>query len=634
MIRKIRKRDGRTVVFDQEKIASAIAGAGRAVGCGDDLLSEELASVVTLFLEKAFPGTVPSVGDVQDIVERVLMETGHPDTARAFILHGERRKKKTESLKILDTEGSSAVDRDLEVDHSARGWITPWSKAKIFEDLVSAAGIPSETASEIAAVVEDRVVRSGFTRISSALLRELVDNELFTRGFGGRAFGAARLSIPADEVRRITESDAEGRTPRDASERVMQSISSQFSLRELYAPEEMEFHRRGDGCLEGLSLPSGYLEATLYPRLLPFPFSSPEIPPASIGSVARFMQRYVSGSVVVDLTETAMERACVTGESMSEFARGIVLSMARGPAGIPDGPGDPCLRFRRGLSLSGERIVSAAGIPANSNVKLLDEMLAGFVEAVGDLSHELAVPVLHVDLAGEAPPTDGLLARLVVLEAAGRVRLSAGRNRGEPLAAVEPLVSGILLDLESIRRGGGDRQEERFDRSLAAAVKTAAAAFASKKRFLQKLHRRGRGPKAGLRRFMGGDGDVVGPGTFRIVPLCLREAALKADQGSGAGAAFPNRFVVETLHRITRLAAAEERRYGLRIRVDPPWSLAQGSVSDWFEGSVLMGVEMSTACASFVDLDPVPDFFTGDAESRIKYIKAVLNAHPEPDHAS
>jgi len=134
---------------------------------------------------------------------------------------------------------------------------------------------------------------------------------------------------------------------------------------------------------------------------------------------------------------------------------------------------------------------------------------------------------------------------------------------------------------------------------------------------------------------MGGDGDVVGPGTFRLVPLCLREAAIRSALCSGAEALTLNRFIVDTLRMLSRFAAVEERRYGMRIRIDPPWALEQGALSDWLDSSsVYMGVEMSTACARFVDLDPVPDFFAGDAESRLKFIKAVLNAHPEPDHAS
>ena len=125
MVSKIRKRDGRIADFDQAKIASAITRAGRETGSGDELLSEELASVITLFLEKTCGQGIPSVGDVRDVVERILMETGHPDAARAFILHSERRKKRRDALSVLDVEGGADEDRGLEVDHASRGAISP-----------------------------------------------------------------------------------------------------------------------------------------------------------------------------------------------------------------------------------------------------------------------------------------------------------------------------------------------------------------------------------------------------------------------------------------------------------------------------------------------------------------------------
>ena len=80
-ISKVRKRDGRLVDFDESKIADAIHKAACAVGREDRFLADELAGVVTLFLEKRYSGSVPGIEEIQDMVERVLIETGH---ARAY----------------------------------------------------------------------------------------------------------------------------------------------------------------------------------------------------------------------------------------------------------------------------------------------------------------------------------------------------------------------------------------------------------------------------------------------------------------------------------------------------------------------------------------------------------------------
>ncbi|MCZ6785727.1 MAG: ATP cone domain-containing protein, partial [Planctomycetota bacterium] len=97
-ISKVRKRDGRLVDFDEAKIADAIHKAACAVGGEDRFLAEELAGVVTLFLEKRYGGSVPQIEEIQDMVEKVLIETGHARTAKAYILYRDRRTRAREHV--------------------------------------------------------------------------------------------------------------------------------------------------------------------------------------------------------------------------------------------------------------------------------------------------------------------------------------------------------------------------------------------------------------------------------------------------------------------------------------------------------------------------------------------------------
>jgi len=91
-IKKIRKRDGRIVDFDQDKIAEAIWKAAKAVGGKDRELSVKLAEQVVQRLEKELkPGEIPSVEQVQDLVEKTLIENGHARTAKAYILYRQKR---------------------------------------------------------------------------------------------------------------------------------------------------------------------------------------------------------------------------------------------------------------------------------------------------------------------------------------------------------------------------------------------------------------------------------------------------------------------------------------------------------------------------------------------------------------
>jgi len=88
MIEKVRKRDGRIVPFDKTKIAEAIWKAAQAVGGKDKELAYKLADKVVEYLEKQLkPGEIPHVEQIQDAVEKILVENGHYKTAKAYILY-------------------------------------------------------------------------------------------------------------------------------------------------------------------------------------------------------------------------------------------------------------------------------------------------------------------------------------------------------------------------------------------------------------------------------------------------------------------------------------------------------------------------------------------------------------------
>ncbi len=101
MIKKIKKRDGRIADFEKEKITSAIFKAAKAVGGEDYELAKVLTVQVIQKLEENFPKEVPSVEDVQDMAERILIENGHAKTAKAYIIYRKEREKLREAKEIL-----------------------------------------------------------------------------------------------------------------------------------------------------------------------------------------------------------------------------------------------------------------------------------------------------------------------------------------------------------------------------------------------------------------------------------------------------------------------------------------------------------------------------------------------------
>jgi len=88
MIRKIRKRDGKVADFNPIRITDAIWKAAQAVGGKNYKKSIELTDKVMENLEKSLnKGEIPSVEEVQDMVEKTLIEEGHAKTAKAYILY-------------------------------------------------------------------------------------------------------------------------------------------------------------------------------------------------------------------------------------------------------------------------------------------------------------------------------------------------------------------------------------------------------------------------------------------------------------------------------------------------------------------------------------------------------------------
>ncbi|MDD1750273.1 MAG: adenosylcobalamin-dependent ribonucleoside-diphosphate reductase [Methanothrix sp.] len=101
MIESIRKRDGRIVRFDPEKIATAIGKAFVAVGREKDRAPASLAEKVVKEAEPRFSDSIAGVEDIQDIVERVLIDSGYSDVAKAYILYRQKRSEIREAKQYL-----------------------------------------------------------------------------------------------------------------------------------------------------------------------------------------------------------------------------------------------------------------------------------------------------------------------------------------------------------------------------------------------------------------------------------------------------------------------------------------------------------------------------------------------------
>jgi len=101
VIKSVRKRDGRVVPYDREKIAVAIFKALQSTGEGTKEKADELALRVEEEIIKKYGQEMPDVEGIQDLVEKVLIDSDLVETARAYILYRKERAEIRKAKEVL-----------------------------------------------------------------------------------------------------------------------------------------------------------------------------------------------------------------------------------------------------------------------------------------------------------------------------------------------------------------------------------------------------------------------------------------------------------------------------------------------------------------------------------------------------
>ncbi len=122
MFKRIVKRDGKIVKFDPEKITEAIAKAGLVTEEFKHDRAKALAEKVLARAEKQITARTPTVEQIQDIVEEVLMESSFKKTAREYIQYRQersrRREAKSDLMNIYRTISHADASNDSDIKRS------------------------------------------------------------------------------------------------------------------------------------------------------------------------------------------------------------------------------------------------------------------------------------------------------------------------------------------------------------------------------------------------------------------------------------------------------------------------------------------------------------------------------------
>ncbi|KKU99041.1 MAG: Ribonucleoside-diphosphate reductase, partial [Candidatus Wolfebacteria bacterium GW2011_GWE1_48_7] len=117
MFKTVLKRNGQIVPFNGEKIVKAIYKASVAVGEENWDLAEQLAKEVIDRVSETKKGSVPEVEEIQDMVEQVLIDTGHAKMAKSYILYRMHRADiRHQKEQILNKEEIDEVDKKFDLN--------------------------------------------------------------------------------------------------------------------------------------------------------------------------------------------------------------------------------------------------------------------------------------------------------------------------------------------------------------------------------------------------------------------------------------------------------------------------------------------------------------------------------------
>jgi anaerobic ribonucleoside-triphosphate reductase len=266
MIKTIKKREGQLVEFDKKKITEAIFAAMLTAGEENRTASEKITDQVIFRLDKRFKDKIPQVEEVQDMVEETLIREGMVKVAKAYILYRDKRGRIRESLKVRKKikNHKSITDLSLLVSTPTSENIFPWGRQKIIQALVKEAELPLNISTKIAKAVEKKIIDLGLSDISTSLIRELVDNELFARGYEHNWRKQKIIGMPTFDLKQLflskskENSNIGNNNPEAINLTIAENTIKQYILQEVFSKEIADAHLKGWIHIHDLGYPRIY----------------------------------------------------------------------------------------------------------------------------------------------------------------------------------------------------------------------------------------------------------------------------------------------------------------------------------------------------------------------------------------
>jgi anaerobic ribonucleoside-triphosphate reductase len=273
-----RKRDGMTVPFYAEKIETAVLRAARAAQrdhgidfdaalpqrVSSEVISQLDSKLSEYYVEPDADGQrIPSLEDVQDLVEIVLAEMDQPLVVSVFKRYRKQRDRAREKIKVRerDAKGGNLTDAILLVESNSSSVVQTWDRQRIVKQLIEKTGLDAEEAVSVAKAVENQIIGGDVKFVNTSLIREMVNSELETRGLNKQLEDLSLYRVPRDFIDQLMfaksdeNSNIVSNNPEAVNLGLAEYLLKQWGLNTIFSEEVREAHRTGAIHLHDLGYP-------------------------------------------------------------------------------------------------------------------------------------------------------------------------------------------------------------------------------------------------------------------------------------------------------------------------------------------------------------------------------------------
>ncbi len=261
----IKKRDGRIVEYDKNKIVKVFSELGKIIDKLDDKTCQKLADLVEEKLKAKFlPGETLTASAVGEAMENVLLENGFKFTAKAYVNSQNLKEEARKNLKVKISgyDESDSTDISLLVVTEAESKLQSWDKIKIMDSLVKEAGLDPDISYEVAQKVEKKILNSNLKQVSTSLIRELIDNELLVMGLGSKLQKHKSIGMPLYNLEELIfsktqeNSNLAANNPEAVNLAIAENVLKQYALSHIFSKEIADAHLKGRIHLHDLGYPT------------------------------------------------------------------------------------------------------------------------------------------------------------------------------------------------------------------------------------------------------------------------------------------------------------------------------------------------------------------------------------------